>query len=591
MHGRQLLLFFAEDPVMLPRIFVLALVSMFALSGPARAENEGVDYLDQAIQARLTANDQPSLRQLGNIIALAQQAIDAGLDEANGAFARQLLASTLYQRGEAVSGAIFNNPDERWPQWRQMALLDLDKAVEQVPELAAAHLLIARLHALPDGDAKRLRAAVDAAVEHSDDDPESLAKALTMRSMLQTEPEKRLADLDRAHELMPDDAAILRARGAVHLALEKAEEALADFDAALAIDPDNVETHEARGLTLAVLGRLDESKAAYSRAAELAPDKTTPFTQRGRVNLLAGDMAGAIGDATAALKVDPKNVSALVLRAQARLEQDDYDGALEDINQALKLRPDLTPSLRLRAIIYAMQEKLDEAAADLEKLREQMPDDLQTLFQLAYVYSAQKKSRQAISVYDAAIKIDPDNWMLRRGRGDAYLNIGEHAKAVSDFNKVLELEPDDSHTLNNLAWVLATSPDAEVRDGARAVELAEKACELTEYEQAHIISTLAAGYAEMGNFEKAIEWARRAVEAADEDVRQNVINELLSYESGKAWRERFTEEEPAATSDDDQPTDDEKKAAKPAADKPQPAAGEQGAGDKAKSADKPSAPK
>ena len=54
--------------------------------------------------------------------------------------------------------------------------------------------------------------------------------------------------------------------------------------------------------------------------------------------------------------------------------------------------------------------------------------------------------------------------------------------------------------LNNLAWLLATSPEEGIRDGKRAIELAEKACEETEWQDAHIISTLAAGYAETGNF-------------------------------------------------------------------------------------------
>jgi lipopolysaccharide biosynthesis regulator YciM len=94
--------------------------------------------------------------------------------------------------------------------------------------------------------------------------------------------------------------------------------------------------------------------------------------------------------------------------------------------------------------------------------------------------------------------------------------------------------------LNNLAWLLATSPDDAIRDGARAIELATKACEETEWKQAHIVSTLAAGYAEAGDFAKAREYSQKAVDLGGEsdEVKQQLKSELASYEAEKPWRER-----------------------------------------------------
>ena len=111
----------------------------------------------------------------------------------------------------------------------------------------------------------------------------------------------------------------------------------------------------------------------------------------------------------------------------------------------------------------------------------------------------------------------------------------------------LALEADNNGVLNNLAWLLATSPDDELRDGKRAIELATKACEKTEWKQAHIISTLAAGYAETGDFEKAREFSRKAVETGDPsaEVKEQLASELASYEKEKPWRERQEVEEAA----------------------------------------------
>jgi len=112
----------------------------------------------------------------------------------------------------------------------------------------------------------------------------------------------------------------------------------------------------------------------------------------------------------------------------------------------------------------------------------------------------------------------------------------------------LKLAPDDQGVLNNLAWVLATSPDAKLRDGRRAIELAEKACELSEYKLAHILSTLAAAYAETGDFDRAVEWSTKAVELGDENHGDALKKELESYKAKKPWRELLAEEKPAKTS-------------------------------------------
>ncbi len=91
--------------------------------------------------------------------------------------------------------------------------------------------------------------------------------------------------------------------------------------------------------------------------------------------------------------------------------------------------------------------------------------------------------------------------------------------------------------LNNLAWVLATSPEDELRDGGRAVELAKQACEVTEYKQAHILSTLAAGYAESGDFDHAVDWSQKAVALGADEMKEQLKKELESYQAKKPWRE------------------------------------------------------
>ena len=92
--------------------------------------------------------------------------------------------------------------------------------------------------------------------------------------------------------------------------------------------------------------------------------------------------------------------------------------------------------------------------------------------------------------------------------------------------------------LNNFAWVLATSPEEKLRNGKRALELATRSAELTSYKQAHILSTLAAAYAELGDFDSARKWSQKSVEVGKEDLKDELRKELKSYQENRPWRER-----------------------------------------------------
>ncbi len=157
------------------------------------------------------------------------------------------------------------------------------------------------------------------------------------------------------------------------------------------------------------------------------------------------------------------------------------------------------------------------------------------------LYSAQKKSAQAIEAYSAVLTEDPDEWQALEGRADTYLNLGKHAEAVADYEKAIKLHPKNESMLNNFAWVLATSPDDNLRDGKRAIQLATEACELTHYKVAYILSTLAAAYAETGDFDTAIKWSSKAVEIGDPKHDDSLKKELESYKANKPMRERLSE--------------------------------------------------
>jgi tetratricopeptide (TPR) repeat protein len=185
----------------------------------------------------------------------------------------------------------------------------------------------------------------------------------------------------------------------------------------------------------------------------------------------------------------------------------------------------------------------EQATKDFEELLKLSPDNADLLAQIGILYQATKKPKAAIEKFTAALERDKGMFAALRGRADSYLSVGKQAEAIADYEEAMKLKPEDSGVLNNLAWVLATSPDDKLRDGKRSIELAKKACEVTEYKQAHILSTLAAGYAETEQWDEALKWSKKAVEISDSSVKDQLEKELASYQEKKPWRERQEVEE------------------------------------------------
>ena len=110
---------------------------------------------------------------------------------------------------------------------------------------------------------------------------------------------------------------------------------------------------------------------------------------------------------------------------------------------------------------------------------------------------------------------------------------------MADWKKALSFYDDDNTIHNLIAWILATSADPKVRDGKRAIDLAIGSCETTEWEDAEKIETLAAAYAEAGDFERAVEFENKAITlmTPDSDSIEDSYARLKLYEAHQPYRE------------------------------------------------------
>lgn len=522
--------------------FITSLFVICSLVAAVVADDAGQGDLDSAIELKVTARN---FADLDKVVKLAETALEKGLSEDQTAFAKKLVASTLYESADRISKPFLEQspPNPRWEMLRNLALPKLEKLFTYDSEMAAAHLLYAKMQALPKGNKTKGRESANKAVKLAGDDKSALSKALLVRASLAENNDTKMADISQAIEIDPKNLQAYQVRGLLHLAAKDYEKAADDLKAGVKIEPKNAKLRLAVAETLTFLKKYDEAATHANKAIELDPKNATAYTIRARLFIMQEKVDEALKDLNEAIKADPRQVTSLYMRAQIYLQKDELKKAENDVDRILALQPRLLQGILLRSSLRAQRDDWDGAIADLEKLLESDPGNIGWRLQLAGYELAAGRPRKAIKLYSDLIEEDEGNWLARRGRADALLAVGEQKDAIEDYEDILEIEPNHSGVLNNLAWVLATSPKDGIRNAKRSIELGKKACELTEYKEAHILSTLAAGYAEAGDFETAKKWSKKAVELGEGEVVEQLKEELESYKNKKPWRELQEKEE------------------------------------------------
>ena len=160
---------------------------------------------------------------------------------------------------------------------------------------------------------------------------------------------------------------------------------------------------------------------------------------------------------------------------------------------------------------------------------------------LGVAYVVEGRAQDALAPFERAIALAPDYVPIWRNYGEALASLGRYADAARAFRRVLPSSPDDPDLLEGLAWILATAPDANVRDGRMAVELARHAAELAG-NAPNVLDTLAAAYAEDGRFTDAVATDERALALARNEHRADLVEQiefrLQVYREKKPYRER-----------------------------------------------------
>jgi tetratricopeptide (TPR) repeat protein len=176
-----------------------------------------------------------------------------------------------------------------------------------------------------------------------------------------------------------------------------------------------------------------------------------------------------------------------------------------------------------RGIAWEREGEIDKAIADFTKAIEVNPRSFFPYDHRSNAWLAKGEYDKSIADCTKAMGLYPEDTTVCTRRGGAWQAKGEYVKAVADYTKAVALAPKDAGATNNLAVFYSICADAKYRDGKKAVELAKKADQLSGGKNYAVLSTLAAAYAESGDFVKARELQQKGIELSRRNPSRNCV--------------------------------------------------------------------
>jgi serine/threonine protein kinase/Tfp pilus assembly protein PilF len=354
-----------------------------------------------------------------------------------------------------------------------------------------------------------------------------------------------------------------QAIAAQHKNLGRLDEAESSYQEAIRLHREAVDANPTQGIALLHLvmacndmgrllserGKLEESVEFHSEALRVgeklgssfpAMKHHEQFVMEALIHLVVGleklDRSDEAEDLMASRQ--PRNANDFRLRGWTYRQFKQYDKALGDFSQAIRLDSGNPMRWRDRAETYMLLGHDEKALVDVSKCLELDPSSADVLNARSLIYYRMKQFELALIDLNEAIRLLPNDSLFLINRGRTYCALHKYSQAVVDYERALALQPNSVSLLNQFAWLLSTAPVERIRDGKRAVELATKACEIAGYTDATRLDTLAAAYAEVGDFAAAEEWSRKAIDLLADDVTSNDFTKRLeSFKNKKPWRE------------------------------------------------------
>ncbi len=292
-------------------------------------------------------------------------------------------------------------------------------------------------------------------------------------------------------------------RGKIHLRTDAYENAKADFDSALRLRRDLVSAHMGRALALFHMHRFAEASGDIAAYLLFVPEDADAYESRARCYVGLREFNKAAEDMTTCIRLEPKEADHYVRRGQILLAAEQFAKGAADLRAAIKLRPDVA----------------------------------ETHFFLGAALIKCNEHDNALKELDKAVELDANLADAHSIRALFWFNKKDFAKALADLDAAIRINSEDDTSLGLRGWLLATAPDAAIRNGKQALQDAIKACELTHYAKVEPLKCLAVAQAEVGDFDEAVRWQKKAIELnKDDDDKEELAEALRFFEQKKPLR-------------------------------------------------------
>jgi len=358
--------------------------------------------------------------------------------------------------------------------------------------------------------------------------------------------------------LVPGDPYALMGLARAALDTGNWEIAEARLQKAISSNPQFGDAHRLMAQVHEHQGRIKEMETSLARAADCtrfhpAPDPWIDGLEDlcydpeqllvlGSMALAEEDIETAVNKHFArALKIDPDNPSVHLAMGTAWLMAGDWPRAHQYLMRAIELDPTSDQAYFQLGLILQNQNKLQEAEGMMSKALAYQPNNANVLNNLGVILLRQERFDEAIASFEKALEIYPEHINALYNLSLSLWASGNSKEAVSQYRKVLEMKPDWPTAANSIAWILATDRDKDVRNGAEAIKWARIALRGRRQTDPEYLDTLAAAYAEDGQFAEAVDVAAQAAALAsasgDDALNRKIEGRLRLYQSGKPFHQ------------------------------------------------------
>lgn len=462
-----------------------------------------------------------------------------------------LLQSRVYEDGETFYEAVLAQNPDCWVVYNDLgallqnggrfdaAIADYHKAIDLNPDYAEANNNLGAA-LVAQGQYPSAIACLRRALEISPNYADAhiyLGLALAANG----EIDSSISHFQRALEINPTSA-----DAHCYLAMELLDRgqfdlAVAHFQRAIEIDPNDFKAHNNLANALLGHGQANAAAAHYRRALEINPELAEAHNNLGNLLFSRGQVDEAIGHYKKALVIKPDLAEVHYRLGIALLSRREADAAIAQFQRALEIRSNYADAHYNLGNALLGRGQAEAAIAHYQKALELTPNYVEAHDNLAAALASRGELDSAIVQFEKSLEIKPDNTVARRNLAVVRSERERIVKNIAQQRADLLLRPDDAALLEDVAWTLATNPNASIRNGAEAVELAEQASKRSGGNDPVMLQTLAAAYAEVGRFPDAVRADEQAEQLASTTSNRTLLEQIRTcldlYKNQKPFRQ------------------------------------------------------